>query len=392
MARFGLAVVLLVILLPSVFAIGFYLPTQREFLYSPGQTLTYQLGLKGTAGVPIAVTVEAGELEPHLYVNADRVVLEPQEVRTIRVQLNMPQSLSAPGLYPIKITATENPNFGGGGGFGVTARAAVEHTATIINPHPNKYPRSTLVTRNGLFDTPLNYGVDVVNYGLQVINSAKAKVEISYRGTVVASADTNQEAIPFLATKSLRAPIVVPQGTPGRYEVKVTVEADGQTETFEGSVFIGRPEIQVESYTPSFDIGRVNEMSLMLMNIWDQDVQGSINLELDVDGKKITARNPEVILYPWTQSTHSLFFSVADDIEPGTYTGTLTLDFLDTPQQATVQVELKLPEPDAQTQSPTTVVSPVKASSTWLITTIILLLVIILLTSLMWYWRMKKRE
>jgi len=387
MARQVLIAIVFLILLQGVFAIGFYLPDKNEFVFEPGKIITYTLGVKGPIGVPIVIDLEAGDLQEYVNISTKNLVLKPLEVHPLEVRIELPEALPHPGIYTVWVTATENP---AGGSASVTARAAVRHKVQIVYPYDGQYPKAVLKLQNGQFDVPLHYGADIVNYGTETIGNVYADVAVFYRDLLAGSAKTNQVSLPFMKSAQLRTNMIIPNGTPGEYHVIVDVHADAWHESFEGDVLLGRPEIRVEDYTKTFLSDRVNEMRVTLLNIWDGKVEGKMNLRIEANGTVMSARNPEVILYPWEPSHHSMFFTTDETVPSGNYSGTLTLEFIDDLRLMPITVQFMSPKEALEAQE----VNEEKPSPfpVWTITLFLLILVIILLSLLLVKTQRRKNE
>ncbi|MBD3319135.1 hypothetical protein GF342_04470 [Candidatus Woesearchaeota archaeon] len=324
---------LILLVSTAVSAARMTLPAERQFLFEPGKTYTVQFGVVTQPGTPTTVIVEDGPLKQYTTANPDVVKGSERKLERVDLTIKLPNEEWDPGVYTLSYRVEEAFK------EGATARGAVRTTLDFINAFDGTYPVISVTAENGVFGEPLPITISVRNYGTQEIQSAQSHVKVFYRDELVREFDTVSKKIPFLAHESLSHSAVIAEGTPGQYRAEVTTMIDGAPHQHEVHFFLGQPDIVVVDYNRKAEIGRVNDLSVKLLNIWDGIVHGRMELSMMVNGTLITALNPEVGLESWKESTHSLFFSVPSYIKPGTYQGTLKTSFLGATKEMRVAVE-----------------------------------------------------
>ena len=306
-------------------------PGAQEILFQPGLSQVHSFAILPTGeefGVHIFIS---GELEQYITVKEPDRVIGP-DGESIEYQVNLPESMR-PGDYKTFVVVERRALVSGAGagsaGFGATEVIAL--AVTVHVPPTNKYVDLSLTVNDAKMGEPVNFLLQVTNYGYESIQTAKGVFDIYNPSKVnVISIKTDEASLPSGGNTELKAYWVPVNVTPGIYWTTATVYYDGYKKDMRKEFRVGDIFIDIKDIEPKeFTTGKVNKLILKIASAWSNPIP-SIRGTISIGGmnKSDVINTPAIDLGAWEAGELTAFWDATDYV-PGVYNAQIKLNYAD---------------------------------------------------------------
>jgi len=312
---FNFIIVILILGFVTYQADALGISVNREVLYTPNTTGTYNLCLRNTKDEPdnIKISIE-GEIANLLTLNFPEVLtLDPKETRCLSYNLTMPENMSRAGLTEAYIAATEVPKpTPGGGGISFQLLVSVKHRISMRVPYPGKYMDFTLNTQDVKEGEPVWFTVNAISRGTETIkkvsgigeiyDSATNKLQDTIRFSEEINVKTGDEA--FLTASWDKKDI-----KSGKYYIKATMNFDEKSEVLNGEFQVGSLNLEVTNYSKTAYNESVNKFDLDVQSNWNDPIENAYaDVVIKKDKFETTFRLPSVRVEAFSKARMSSFW------------------------------------------------------------------------------------
>ena len=263
-------IILFILIIRGVCSMGVS-PGKQEINFEPNLEKTLQLTIHNTDSkfFKAFVNVE-GELSDYVVLHDVLVTFTDQDLtKTLDYELKLPERIDKPGIHEIRMVVTEIPEDAEKQGTFIGARVSIVSKIEVRVPYPGKYAEAKLTIPKTNQGDPVNFFVEVSNYGEQDIQNAAATINImGPTNEKIATIKTNEKAVKSKEKRELTASLTYDLN-PGTYHAEGVLEYDGIYSNFMenfviGDIFIDIKNIQVNN----FRLGQVAKFDIELENMW----------------------------------------------------------------------------------------------------------------------------
>lgn len=327
----GILILLILILFSSsVFSIGI----------TPGRTtINFESGLEKT--IPFSViNNEKKNMDVILWVEGDLaeyVTLEEtlisfssnEDAKELSYRVELPNEIEIPGEHSAEIIAREMPKEKDSSGYYVGATAAVATQLLVRVPYPGKYAEIKLNVVGGDGDNPVNFYIEVLNFGEEDISNAQAVIEVKGpTNEVIATIETDAKSI--LSKK--RDELVgtwIPDVNPGVYHAVAILDYDGKKARAEKNFNVGDLRIDILSIeTDRFRLGEIAKFDILVESKWNEQINGVYAQTLIKDDENIVAdfKSASVNVPAFEQTGMTAYWDT-EGVKEGEYDGSIILHY-----------------------------------------------------------------
>jgi len=264
---------------PFVYSVGVRGPGFKIMEdYQPGLKKVYTYQVITNSGFTQDYKIDVvGDLkdfittEPTIF----RALPDTPEGPTFQIILQMPDQLPAnftPGLYSSQVNVEETSARGGGTVGSKTTVGIVIQMRVLCD---GKCIRMNLITENINVNETEHFKVNVQNWGLQKIDSAKATIDIfDPENNKVGSVITDNKPIGSGKEVNLEASWDSTGNVPGRYSAIAYLDYDGQLMSDNDTFNIGNLYMEIIDFTRVIKKGSVNLFEIKAESRWNLPING----------------------------------------------------------------------------------------------------------------------
>lgn len=337
-------VLFLILLTESVFAIGIS-PGNIVLHFEPGLSRTIEYSIVNTMPFELGASISfGGSLDKYMNISQTYIEsLEPNEVKTVTLTINLPESIEEPGKHRHIFSAVEQRRVEGEVS-GMVARGGVIDYLDIWVLYPTKYPVAEFSASDASTNDTARMSVRLWNYGKPNISVVSGYVEILDLDSKVIDTVTLNPVynIPSFEFEELVGFWNTLDVIPSIYHARAVVNADGQKLTTELDKFkIGELELKILSHTQSVFAGQLEEFELFVENKWNHEV-ANVFAEVTVkkDGEVVAEfRTLNYDFVAWEKKAMKGFFNTAG-LEAGTHEVEIEIYYLDRTSFKTLSIEV----------------------------------------------------
>lgn len=314
----------LLLLIPSVAALGISVPSPREFYWQPGLSLDIPYRLVNSLEVPRKASINiGGDIAQYITASQYEFVIPPKGIAEFTVSVRLPQEEPPAGPHTITVGATEEDV----SGAGISARVSVRSLFSILVPYKGKWPQfDRMDIGSGAVGERVGLSIYLNNLGDTDVNSAFARIKLSEGSREVGTTVTSSKPIPAKGSAVLEGEWMPGTNGPGLFSTEVTITADDKTLIAQKDFMIGLLDVKLLEYTQNLTEGAVGAINVVLGSVWNKPVKVKLELAILKDGKTFaTIASPEATLEPWKNITLPLYWQVPAQGVEGNYTGQLTI-------------------------------------------------------------------
>ena len=251
------AIILLLLIIPSVLAITLQIPDEREIIFEPYKnvSLTYQVGSTQAQPLKIAILVSNPVIDPYIKQKSAQMEIPPFGRMPFELIINFPEQLDS-GIYQLRTETSEAQEEAGMSGI-----AGAADIINIISPYEHGYPYGRLfLDKFQKTGVPIKFYIDVQNIGKETIDKLQPQAELIQNGQIVQRTftDTLPPLTP-LAKGRLAGEFEQENLLPGEYEIQVRLGEQELTTEF----VYGQPKIQITG-VPILRAGEQNKFQTTL--------------------------------------------------------------------------------------------------------------------------------
>ncbi len=308
--------IIILLLLPYVYAISLGLPEQRDIIFEPNKQveIKYVIGNSDPQPMNVEVSVGGGELDKYISTVNKAYYVPAYSAQPIIFNITFPDTLK-PGLYPIRVDVSESAALGGMAGL-----TGVSDTINVISPHEEGFQYGSLKANDYVaVGESLRFVANTQNIGKTPLQALKGIAKLTLNGETIKEAVTNE--IPYVAPFEKYALLGVFENTsdlrPGKYLIKLSL---GDRE-LSRLVAIGQPGITVHE-TPLFKAGDENKFDVQFsIDSWATPIEDA-NIIFQITN--LLKIQQKVTLQPGENTLH--FEAKAQPGKSGKYRGRLVID------------------------------------------------------------------
>jgi len=326
--------VLLLLLLPGAFAVGFVPPAQREFIFQPNGEFSVPIIVANGQEIYVSLQYPYGNGDPGTlgtpndnnigeYVHIDDPA-PGTKMREINVVFDLPGQM-APGIYPVDILIADQPG-GSSGTVRTVAAAKIRLTLRVLSDEK-------LVEIIGFRAHPTAEGlranatVDVISRTTQTIDRLSARFEVRDNGTAVASGLSPGVTLASGKEKRLLGVMNTEGLIGGDYDVFVTVTYDGlTTDGGPTTLQIGTLHVTATNHSKTFIYNATNKFTFTLENEWNRALK-NVYAVASINGQE--KQTASLDIPPFGSTNYELYFDRDAGLEPGPHLVDLDVTFQD---------------------------------------------------------------
>lgn len=224
-----------------------------------------------------------GDLKDYIKIPQTEIKLQPNEIKSFYVKLELPNDFDKPGLNDNRIGAVETSDPDQDAGAMIGAVAGVESQLWIKVPHKEKYIEATLIATNVKSGEEIKLTLSLINQGIYDLTNVYAEFYIY---------DSNDKLIRTLKSETIslekQAKTSIELTTSsnglqiGKYKLIAKVQYDGLEKNIEADFKVGDFLIKITKIEiPSIVQGSIGEILVYLENFWPETIDG-IEFELQL--------------------------------------------------------------------------------------------------------------
>lgn len=341
----SIVVIFLISIVGTVDAIGIS-PPIIDITFEPNYNHTYSFYVRNTENYPLPVLItpegpQAQYIKPSI---TDVIILQPKELKTFSVNIELPEEIDTPGLHITYIRAEQYRSPDDAKSGTVSAYAAVSALVYVRVPYPGKYVESTLNIENVKIGEPVNFKMlftsrgeedSLVSGNLKVYDPDGNDIATFYFGDMFV--ESKGSASHTITWDTMGLP-------PGKYKAEATIDYGGtKPYTISKEFKIGDILMQIENV--SYNVIHPNEIAkikVTLDSYWNEDIDG-VFMEMAVfDGNQeiFRSKSESFLMKSWDSKNVLLYWDVGD-IEPGEYRLEFTANYRDKVSERVEYVEVK---------------------------------------------------
>ena len=320
---------LIVLSLPSTFAMLGVSPVSQSVDFSPGLDRSYKFYFTGDADATYAVVAEGDFAQ---YTTITPVTLKGEGYVTVRLRL--PREASVPGAHVIFIVARQKPPQANAG---VTLLGAVKSTVVVHVPYPGKYATLTFEASNAKAGEPVPFSLKVSNLGTQEIIAAPRISLINGENTSVSSFALEMSTIQSTQSKSYAFEANTSSYRAGFYRALATVEYGGKTPaTHEARFRLGELAVNVTSTSDRLTKNKLNRFDIQIESLWNDPLE-NVYADVEVLNHSMKFTTPSTSLNGFEKATLTGYFDTTG-IEKEPFQVRIVLHYAGTTSERTVAV------------------------------------------------------
>ena len=323
---------LLILLVPSVAAVGLSGPFKPSYTYEPGLeiNLTYLVINSAGGGMNISVSLEADpnyccgdttEATQKVISQDSKLSFKSQyfeggEGKPLNVYIKLPENIDAPGQHAFLIRATEL----GTTGTGIGAVASVRTPIFVFVRYPGKHVDVGINANDIEEGSVEKFAVRVTNRGTSPITRMFATITVyDSKNNTVATLDTNADELPTDSTRDLVANWDTKGKSEGAYNAVANLNYDGLGSTATTDFKIGALNLKIINYTNQATAGIINPFDVQVESKWNEVIPNVYAVVAVKKGNEIvsTFQTPSTDVQPWSTKTISGYLDA--NMPPGEY-------------------------------------------------------------------------
>jgi len=281
-----LLTVLILIIIPSVFAIGIS-PTSMEIPFTDNESKSVKFNVINTENHPVTVKLYShGKIADYVSLDISEATLAPNEIKPFTASFNLPYNLSA-GTYQVFIGAKSSG--GNPSGTGMSTAIAAEALVYLKKLFGSGFIGLEIITNgSSSISIPVTFNLKVTNQPPDLI--AKAQIydpqgnqigNITFPAFIDKSSKTTWKALEI-----------------GTYKVRAIANWPNGTEHAEASFLVGEPYIEIVniSILQDKDI-RITNINVHARSKWNDFLNvWAEAIVLDDEKKVKDARSPQTTI------------------------------------------------------------------------------------------------
>jgi hypothetical protein len=365
-----------VVLCSSAYAVGIGGPTLVKEVFVPNQE--YHLGyvLFADQHVDNSYTVYAKK-DLAQYVVFEKTRLENIS-RGSKVPISgkiiFPSELE-PGWHSLYVCVREDCK----GAGTVCGRAGVCANLAFMVLYPGIYPVISLSAPNTNEKEPVDFTVNVKNYGKNKINQATGRIEVfDLSNNHVGTAFLDTQSVESYKDAKLTARFQTNGLLPGNFTAKAFVDCDSEKKTANASFRIGTLDIKIVDHTEELEVSGIKRFITTVESVWNDPLNIYADIVIQDSEKKVEAKTATYRLEPWKTLDMEAFIDTAG-LEEKKYNVRITVYFAGEQKVLDSNIRMTAPEkPKTQQTSAVEAEKPAPGISSTAITIILIAIVIIL--------------
>ena len=374
--------ILFLIFIKPIYAVGIYFSSGNKIDFEPGIEKTFNFeATKCNLGVRLSVSEYLSE-----YATLSKTFIESDSTdRKFTVTVKLPEKIEKPGHHKIFVMAEEIIDETSGGTVGTSSNAKVYIRINVLNP--GKYVDMSLSAPNVNLNEPVNFAVNVKNFGEENISRIKATIDVySQNNEKLATVYTDEKALISNTEETLHAQLNTAGYSAGTYKATAILNYDGETKQANDTFKIGKLNIKIINYTKEFEKDKINLFNIEVESDWGNKIE---NLYGEIKINNMIIKTPNINLNPWEKKTITAYWDT-NNLEIGPYNTVITVYYEDktTVETGIVNVIEKRNEDITKKNA----LEKPGAITISLSTTTILIIIIILLIMVDIIWIVKKQK
>ena len=337
MRKHLLAGIVVLLLFPTVAALSISPPSQT-YETSDGLEEAFDFRITSSSDVEENISINVtGELQEYITVESNSIVLQPNERRTLSVNISIPDDVEMNGRKTgnirVRSLSTE-----GSGMF--TIQTELVASIDVIYPYPGKFVDITQVE----IDSPEQGNNASLTYTLKSRGDEQVEVTPSFS---IMDRDRNQVKDISLPSHELEPSETITETVSletdelqaGDYLADFQISFEDGSQTERVSFLVGERDIDLLSFYPeTFEAGTVSPVKVGVKNTWTQDLS-DIYAEIRVDDNTMTTPTLDELE---AENDHMFqHYLDTNGIEPGEYEATVDLYFENSSSTHTRTIEVK---------------------------------------------------
>lgn len=365
-----------IILIKPINAVGIYVPNNNEMDFKSGLEKTFNFAVTSSK-MDIKLSA-SGYLSEYVSLSKTFIGSDSTD-RIFKVIIKLPEKIERSGHHKVWIAAEEIIDESKiGGTIGTSTNAIAYILIHVLNP--GKYVEIRLSAPDVNLNEPVNFAVNVKNFGEENINSIKAAIDIyNPDNEKLATVYTEEKSLKSNTEETLHAQLSTVGYKAGIYKAVATLNYDGETKEDKRSFRIGELNIKIINYTKEFEKDKINKFDIEIGSDWGNKIE-NVYGKIEINNNII--KTPTIEMLPWEKKIITTYWDT-NNIEIGSYDAEITIYYegKTTIERGKIEVVKKK---EALVEKP-------GAITISLSTTTILILIIILLIIIDIIWITKKR-
>lgn len=362
-----LMLVFAIVLVKQTYAVGIYFPNDNEIDFKPGIEKTFKFAISSSK-MDVGLSV-SGYLSEYVSLSKD-IIKSDSTDRTFKVFVNLPEEIEKPGHHKVWIKAREIIEDSEiQGNIGTSCDARVYLMVNVLNP--GKYVDMSLSASNANLNEPVNFVVNVKNFGEEDIKKVKAAINVySPNNKKIATVYTDEKPLMSNTKDSLRAKFNTQGYEAGTYSAVAILDYDGEKKEDKKNFKIGELNIKIINYTKEFEKDKINKFDIEIESDWGNKIE-NIYGEIKINEEII--KTPNIELSPWEKQTITAYWDTSN-FEAREYDAEIRVYYEDKIAEEDIVIEViekKLP----LIESP----GIISLATTTLLTLVALLLIIVMI-------------
>ncbi|GEM_PF-3051562 len=345
-AIIGLVVFLLSVIQVSAIGIS---PSRLELPFEANTHKEFTITLLNSGTKPLNASLELrGDIADYFTVEKGFFVIPPEQSKTYFVTVDFPERIKRPGNHILSFDAVQAPiQIPGAPRKGIAATVTVHSELVVFVPYPGKYAEVSLDMLDVNEGEESLATVTLVNYGLDVIRSAEAVLEVSDpSGDILTTLRSAPASILSQQEYSFEIPIATTEYPAGIFPVSAFATYDSLvTDPVEGMLRIGSLSVNITNHTSVVFTNTVSAYELYVQNLWNNKIEqlyGEIQLFRGSIPVGSLLKTPSIQISPWETVLLSTFLD-ATALEPGMYEAKVKLYFHEQTYEATLPLTVQKP-------------------------------------------------
>lgn len=365
-----------IILSPSAYAVGIGGPTLVKEVFVPNQEYPLSYVLFADEHVDNSYTVYAKK-DLEKYVVFEKTRLENIS-RGSKVAINgkilFPSELE-PGWHELYVCVREDCK----GEGTVCGRAGVCANLAFMVLYPGIYPVISLSAPNTNENQPVDFKVNIVNYGKDKIDQASGRVEVfDLSGKHVGTAFLDSASIGSYKNAVLNGIFQTRGLLPGNFTATAFIDCDGEKQNANASFRIGTLDIMIVDHTEELEISGIKRFITTIESVWNDPLNVYADVVIRDEEDHVEAKTATYRLDPWKTLDLEAFVDTAG-LKDKDYDVRITVHFAGEEKVLGSRIRMTAPEMPVAPQSPAFEAErPAPGISSTAITLILIAIVIIL--------------
>jgi len=392
-----MAMLVLILLIPNVLGLGI-IPGRTNMNFEPGSSETVEVTVKNNEQKDMDVMIQvSGELAEYIVTSEKTLSFSAQDsTRSFEYTINMPSGFDKPGIHVADIKAVEKTIKGDSVDVAIKPNIEVISELFVNVPYEGKYAEARLTAPSVKQGEDMVFFVKVFNLGEQDITDTHVKLDI-YEGESIKET-LSSDSRPLGKKKSGELIIRHPSDgyDPGEYRIVATVYYDGIETEVTAKFRIDEFLIKLDTIgVDDYNLGGIAKISYYVTNIGNRLVEDfSTYLTLNDRNDIVVAslKSFDITLNP-KDTKETVAYWNTENIDPGEYLGTLSLNYEDEQQIKNIRTEVTPDEIKIEVVSKATgfVVSEAPAPSDSNMGFLIIIIVLLVIIMAMAFWMKRKK-